>query len=224
MIIRGEGAGDALYDLVQGSMVMMGYHSVFPGYRVLEKQSQQQGDKMNIRKHRILFLLFAIILAVGPIPVQAFADDAYDRPGKSIAEYQAVLDRLNEEYGVESYITDQEMVDQITANLINSYGYLPFTPRVVTLEVLQQCTLKEFEAEVIANFNGYSIMAQRAGSDQPAELESGSRQDSGIISPAPNRGYYWAYIISPNPYGETSQLAATKDGNGKFNSVCNAWS
>ena len=123
---------------------------------------------MNTRKHvkRFLSLLITVILAIGVMPAKAFADADTDRPGRSMAEYQAVVDKVNKEYGTEWFFINQEAVDQITENLINSYGYLPFAPpKVVTLEVLQQYTLAEIEAEIIANINGYSILAHRQSSD-----------------------------------------------------------
>ena len=117
---------------------------------------------MNIKTRitKVFPWLLTVILVIGLIPAQAMAGVDYNRLGESMEEYQAIVDRLNEEYGIEVYIIDQEIVDQITENLINTYGYLPFDPpRVVTLEFLQQYTLAEFEAELHAHVKGYSILA-----------------------------------------------------------------
>jgi hypothetical protein len=176
---------------------------------------------MNIgmRIKKVLPLLVAAILTFGLMPAQAMADVAYNQPGKTMEEYQAIVDRLNKEYGTETYIIDQERVDQITANLINTYGYLPFAPpRVITLEFLQQYTLAEFEAEFHAHIKGYSILAPQPYSNQPVTPSVGSMQSGRVSGSGPSRGSYWASYISPNPYSEKAQIDAQKDNNNCYSS------
>lgn len=167
---------------------------------------------LKTRVKKLLPLLLTVVFVFGLMPVQAMADVAYDRPGKSMDDYQAIVDKLNEELGTEGYIIDQERVDQITTNLINSYGYLPFAPpRVVTLEKLQHYTLREFEAEFRANVMGYSILMPWSSSGQTAALSA-----FGTSGSSTSRTLYWAFFIKPNPYLESARIDATKNGYGNY--------
>jgi hypothetical protein len=103
---------------------------------------------MNIKTRITKFLpwLLTVILVIGLIPAQAVAGVDYNQPGKTMEEYQAIVDRLNEEYGTEFRFITQADVDWAHERIIEQCGYLPEGgPKVTTLDELSVYTLREFE-------------------------------------------------------------------------------
>jgi len=54
----------------------------------------------NKKRPQLLSMLISVILTIGLMPAAAFATSSMDRYGNDLAEYQLILDKLNEEYGV----------------------------------------------------------------------------------------------------------------------------
>jgi hypothetical protein len=95
---------------------------------------------------RAIVMAVTVALLFGVLPAQAFASSSLDRHGSSMAEYQVILDKANKEYGTEMWFITQADVDWAHTHAIELWGYLPEGgPRVTTLEVLQEYTLREFE-------------------------------------------------------------------------------
>ncbi|MCL2632853.1 MAG: hypothetical protein FWD45_07235 [Coriobacteriia bacterium] len=86
-----------------------------------------------IRNIRFTRLLLVTVFIIGMFPTTAFASNTGERYGSDLSEYQAILDKLNAEYGTDCRFVSQDDIDR--------YGYLGIRlPRVEDMG-----TLSEFE-------------------------------------------------------------------------------
>jgi len=146
------------------------------------------------KKWRPVVLALVISVAIGVVPVQAFASMRDSRYGSSLSEYQVILDKCNAEFGTSFKFITQVEVDWAHDRIIEQLGYLPEGgPKVTTVEDLG--TFGEFERIMRADCAlqaAYDREAERLRNEEMQELFEQSSFVNGISSiggsGSPSRG------------------------------------